>query len=152
MLIKTEGNIVDRYIMGNLCSNKCHHYFLSAREGEFHSQYVFGSKWAYWGGQQWEMQAPMTRESPLSSVGQGGLHCPLGELDMDLVHSSFTVWELPVRPHARPWGHPGDCDICSPWVPSQVSREWQADNHNTVWRMPCRELPRVLWENGGGSI
>lgn len=109
MLIKTEGNIVDLYIMGNLCSSKCHSYSVSAGGGELHSQHAAGSYWAGRGDSSEEKQTVMTRESPSSTgLGKEAVTAP-GGFPTDPVGSSFMVWDL-----AGPMPGPGGDDICSP--------------------------------------
>ena len=151
MLIKTEGNIVDLYILGNLCSNKCHRSSLSAREGEFPSQHAVGSKWAQWGGSSGEKHAPVTSgHNPRHWAGRTSLiirgvrtgPCLLITLGLR------TTCQAP----CLPWGHPGNYNSCFPWAPSQVRREWQIDDHDAAWRAPRnREVARVPQGNRGGS-
>lgn len=131
MLIKTEGNIVDLYITGNLCSNKCHSYSFSAREGEFHSQHVVGSLWADRGGRQWGE----TSSCDKSHYWEGGRpSLPIrGSKGTLLAHHSWSKNYLlgsmlgPVTPRGY--------DISSPCALRQVGGD-------AVWCAPCRELPR----------
>lgn len=89
MLIKTEGNIVDLYIMGNLCSKKRHSYSVSVREGQFLSTLSVPSE--HLPDSSAKKPAAVTREPPQSTVGARQRSLPVGGFKIDPVRSSFTV-------------------------------------------------------------